>query len=84
MREYDFEEEKLAELIAELPPAPAGWVQAAKELPVARRAMDSIVARAEADRAYRAAALADLETALRDVGQEPSPALLATLRERLA
>jgi hypothetical protein len=84
MREYDFEEEELAELIAELPPAPAGWVQAAKELPAARQAMDTIVARAEADRAYRATVLADLETALRDAGQEPSPALLGALRERLA
>jgi hypothetical protein len=46
--------------------------------------MDSIVARAEADRAYRAAVLADLESALRDAGQEPSPALLDALRERLA
>ena len=83
METYDYDEERIAELIAALPPAPAAWVQAAQELPAARQAMDGIAARAEADAAFRAAALADLEGALRDAGQEPSPALLDALRSRL-
>jgi hypothetical protein len=33
--------------------------------------MDGIVARAEIDAAYRAAVLDDLESALREAGQEP-------------
>jgi hypothetical protein len=80
---HELDEERLAELIAALPPAPPGWVQAAQELPAARRAMDGIVARAEADRAYRDSVLADLEAALRAAGHEPSPPLLDELRSRL-
>jgi hypothetical protein len=83
MKNHDLDEERLAALIAELPPAPCGWVRAAQELPAARRAMDGIVARAEIDAAYRAAVLADLESALREAGQRPSPALLDALRSRL-
>lgn len=41
--------ERLGELLRLLPPPPVGWVQAARELPFARRTLDEIVARAEAD-----------------------------------
>ena len=41
----EYEEEALAELLRALPPAPAHWVQAAKELPAARRELDGIVDR---------------------------------------
>jgi hypothetical protein len=82
MSSYD--EERLAELLALLPPAPRAWVQAAQELPLAREQLDGLVARAEADAAYRAQVLADLEAALDAAGVEPRPAVVESLRRRLA
>jgi hypothetical protein len=77
-------EERLAELLRALPPAPASWVQAAQELPFARRTLDELVARAEADAAFRKALLTDLESALAAEGVEPTRPLLDAIRERLA
>jgi hypothetical protein len=82
MSSYD--EERLAELLALLPPAPQGWVEAAQELPLARAQLDGLVARAEADAAFRAQVLADLETALAAAGVEPRPVVVESLRRRLA
>jgi hypothetical protein len=82
MSSYD--EERLAQLIAALPPAPEGWVQAAQELPLARSTMDEIVARAEADAEFRAQVIADLESALAAAGFEPRPRFVAELRARLS
>ncbi len=79
-----YDEERVAQLLRCLPPAPEGWVRAAQELPAARAALDGLVARAEADAAERAQIVADLEAALAAEGVEPSPALLAELRERLS
>jgi hypothetical protein len=79
----DNDEERVAGLIRALPPVPEGWVKAAQELPRARREMDEIVARAEADREFRAAAIADLETALQDAGYEVDSSLIPELRQRL-
>src|SRR6266540_3857144 len=59
-----YNEERIAELLGALPPAPEAWVRAAQELPRARRDLDEIVARAEADLAFRKALIADLEAAL--------------------
>lgn len=81
MRRYP--EERVAELLHALPPAPEGWVQAAQELPAARRELDDIVERAARDVEFRQAVEADLEAALRQVGREPDPALVAALRARL-
>ena len=81
-RAYD--EERLGELLRLLRPAPVGWVQAAQELPAARRSMDEIVARAEADLAFREALIADLEIALEQAGYEPDRRLMDELRKRLA
>ena len=78
-----FEEDRLARLIAALPPAPAGWVQAAQELPFAQAELDEIVARAEADAAFRQRLVADLEAALAAEGYEPDRATVAALRLRL-
>jgi hypothetical protein len=77
------DEERLAELLQALPPAPEGWVKAAQELPLARLELDEIVARAEADAAFRAALVADLEAALAAEGYEPSERVLDELREKL-
>ena len=78
------DEERLGELLRVLRPAPAGWVQAAQELPFARRTLDDIVARAEADRAFRDALVADLEATLERTGLEPDTRTLEELRRRLA
>jgi hypothetical protein len=80
----DFTEERLADLIASLPPAPTGWVDAATELAFASAAIDEIVARCLAQEGARQAALANLEQALREAGVEPTRQLLDRLRERLA
>jgi hypothetical protein len=80
-RHYD--EERLGVLLRILRPAPLGWVQAAQELPSARRTLDEIVSRAEADLAFRAALVADLEQALAAEGYEPDRRLLSEIRARL-
>jgi type VI protein secretion system component VasF len=79
-----YDEEKLAELLHSLPPAPEGWVEAAQELPFLRAQLDDIVQRAEADAEFRRALMADLETALAEAGYEPSDRLVRELRTRLS
>jgi hypothetical protein len=81
MTRYD--EERLAELLGALPPAPEAWVRAAQELPLVRGQLDEIVARAEADAEFRRELIADLEAALAAAGYEPEPRLLEALRRAL-
>ena len=78
-----YDEERLGELLRVLPPAPSAWVTAAQLLPPARRSLDEIVARAEADAAFRDALVADLESALAAEGWTPPAPLLDELRRRL-
>jgi hypothetical protein len=78
-----YDEERLAELLRMLPPAPEGWVAAAQELPRVRAEMDQIVSRAVADAEFRTALIADLEEALRREGYEPEHMPLDELRRRL-
>lgn len=78
-----YTEERIAALLRLLQPAPTGWVRAAQELPAARRTLDDIVARAEADAAFRSALVADLEQALQSAGYEPSERTLVELRKLL-
>jgi hypothetical protein len=80
----EFSEERLAELIALLPPPPSSWIQAAVELPRARAAIDELTVRATADQRLRQAILADLEDALRSAGVDPRPELQESLRARLS
>ena len=77
-----FDEERIARLLRMLPPAPEAWVQAAKELP-ALRALDDIVARAEADAEFRRALIADLEATLQREGVEPDTSTVEAVRRRL-
>ena len=77
-RAYD--EERLGELLRLLRPAPVGWARAAQELPAARRSMDEIVARAEADLAFREALIADLEVALEQAALEAVERALESAR----
>ncbi len=78
----DYNEETLAEILRTLPAPPQAWVRAAQEIPLARRGLDEIVERARADRAFRDALIADLESALEAEGYEPDPLLVEALRER--
>jgi hypothetical protein len=80
MSRYD--ETMVARLLALLRPAPVGWVRAAQELPLARQNLDQIVARAEADAAFRQALIDDLESALAREGYEPDRPLVEELRRR--
>jgi len=79
-----YAEERLGELLRRLPAPPEAWVRAAQELPSARAALDTLLARAEADAAERERIVANLEAALAAEGVEPTSPLLAELRERLA
>lgn len=76
-------EERLAELLRLLPPAPRGWLEAAQELPLVRPGLDRIVARAEADARFRELLLQDLAAALAEEGVEPAPATMAEVRRRV-
>jgi hypothetical protein len=81
--ELTYDEERIGELLRALPPAPEAWVKAAQELPRARREIEEIAARVEADKEFRAAVTADLEAALEAAGYEISPSLMPALRDRL-
>jgi hypothetical protein len=82
MRAYD--EETLADLLRTLPAPPQAWVQAAQEIPLARRGLDDIVERARADRAFRDALIEDLERTIELAGYEPNPQLAEAVRQRLS
>jgi hypothetical protein len=75
--------ERLGRLIAALPPAPPGWVAAAKELPRLRRDLDALIGRAEADAELRSRLLQNLESALAEAGIEPTRRVVAEARARL-
>ena len=77
---YGYDEERLGELLSSLPPAPAAWVQAAQELPAARRGLDEIVERARIDGEFRVMLVADLEAALAAAGYEPTDELIDAVR----
>jgi len=78
-----YDEERIAELLRLLPAPPQGWVRAAQELPQARAEIDQIVARSEADAAFRARLVADLEAALEAEGIPVTSSVVAALRSSL-
>ena len=77
-------EERIAELLRALPAPPRGWVEAAKELPAARRELATILERVERDERYRELVVADLESMLRAEGIEPTRVVVAHLRRSLS
>ncbi len=79
-----YDEDRLAELLRALRPAPTGWTEAAKELPAARRSLEDLVERARADDELRRAVIADLETALEREGVEPIRPFVEELRRQLS
>lgn len=77
------DEEHLGELLSALPPAPEAWVQAAKEMPLARQRLDEIVERAKADEEYRRRVVADPESALAEADVVAHAANIEIIRRRL-
>ncbi len=80
---HPYEETELGELLGALRPAPAAWVEAAKQRPRIERGVHQILALAEADAEFRASLIEDLEAAARQAGVEPSRELVEAVRERL-
>jgi hypothetical protein len=78
-----YAEEDLGRLVGLLPPVPEGWVRAAQEIPAFRSMLDELVARAEADEAFRATLIADLEAALAAAGYEPEPRAVDAVRRQM-
>lgn len=76
-------EERIAEMLRALPEPPKGWIEAAKQLPAARRELETILERIERDVRFRELVIADLEETLRAEGVEPTPVVVAHLRRRL-
>jgi hypothetical protein len=74
---------ELGRLLRLLAPAPAGWTQAAKELPFLSAELADILDRARADGGFREALRADAGTTLRDEGYDLSPSVLAHLMKLL-
>lgn len=72
--------ERLGARLADLPPAPSGWVAAAKAMPAARAALEDIQQRVLDGHEQRAALSADLAAAVERAGHESSPELLQALR----
>jgi hypothetical protein len=79
----DHSEQRLAQLLEALPPAPRAWVEAAKELPRMRSEIDGIVERAGRDAAYRSAVIKAMEKSLAETTDESERRALEALRERL-
>jgi hypothetical protein len=77
-----YDEQRLGALLRALPPAPAGLVAVAAELPRTRRELARIVQLAEEDAAFRRALVEDLEAALRRAGVEPDRIVVEELRRR--
>lgn len=77
-----FDEDRIALLLRALPPAPTGWVDAAAELPIARRALGEIEQQLSGH-AQRQAQTAQLEQALEEAGYQPTPALVRAVRGEL-
>jgi hypothetical protein len=78
-----YDEEQLGDLLSALPPAPKGWVKAAKEVPLARQRLDEIVERAKADEDYRRRVVADPESALEEADVVAHSENIEIIRKRL-
>jgi hypothetical protein len=76
-------EDRIGELLAELPPTPRAWILAAQQLPHVQREIERLGRLAEADDAVRTWLLAEGPRALREAGLEPAPRVVAALRARL-
>jgi hypothetical protein len=78
-----YDEEKLAEILSALPPAPESWVKAAQDIPLAQQKLAGIVERAEADEDYRRRVVEDPEAALQEAEVVAHAETIEILRRRL-
>ncbi len=77
------DEHELGRLLRLLPEAPAGWVQAAQELPFLSAELAGILDRARGDGGFRDALREDAGGTLREQGYDLSPSVLAHLMKLL-
>jgi hypothetical protein len=77
------DEEHLGELLSALPPAPEAWVWTAKEAPLARRRLESVIERARADEEYRRRLVAEPERALEEADVIAHADNIEIIRKRL-
>ena len=69
--------------MSSFPPAPEAWVEAAQNLPVARKGVDEIVERAEEDEEYRRRVIEDPKAALEEADVVAHFDAIEILRRRL-
>lgn len=81
MKSYDHD--RLAELLAALPPVPLGWEKAAQELPRIGRALDHLDSAALGDAAVESRVVDELESALAQAGIAAEERILAQARALL-
>ena len=80
MKSYDHD--RLAELLAALPPVPLGWEQAAQELPRIGRVLDQLGLGVQGE-AHESEQVAELESALAQAGIAAEPRILGQARALL-
>ena len=79
-----YDEERIAERLRVLPPAPMGWLEAAQELPRARAEIAGLVEARALRPPQPRPDLADIETALAAEGLVPRPSLIELVRRRMS
>jgi hypothetical protein len=77
------DELEIGRLLRLLPPAPAGWTQAAQELPFLGVELSDILERARGDDGFREGLRGDAGATLREHGYDLSPSVLAHLMRLL-
>jgi hypothetical protein len=75
----NMDEHELGRFLRLLPPAPAEWTQAARELPFLTAELTDILERARGDGDFRDGLRTDAGTTLRQHGYDLSPSVLAHL-----
>jgi hypothetical protein len=73
------DEHEMGRLLRLLRPAPAGWTQAAQELPFLSAEMADILERVRGDGSFRDGLRTDADATLKQHGYDLSPSVLAHL-----
>jgi hypothetical protein len=77
------DEREIGRLLRLLTPAPAGWTQAAQEVPFLGAELTDILDRARGDDRFREGLRSDAGATLREHGYDLSPSVLAHLMKLL-
>ena len=78
-----YNDEKLAELLRALPPAPKAWVRAVQALGLSQPTIADLVERAKTDDRFRKALIANPGAALEAEGYEVEPDVIAAIMKQL-